>query len=43
MSFKIEDDHVYLKYNEIWNRIRELLNGIKLVILFTMISILRLK
>ena len=30
MSFKIEDDEVYLKYNEIWNKIRELLNGVKL-------------
>ena len=23
MSFKIEDDSVYLKYNEIWNTIKE--------------------
>ena len=30
MSFKIEDDKVYLEYYEIWNKIRELLNGIKL-------------
>ena len=30
MSFKIEDDIVYLKYYEIWNKIRELLNGVKL-------------
>ena len=30
MSFKIEDDEVYLKYDEIWNKIKELLNGIKL-------------
>ena len=30
MSFKIDDDEVYLKYNEIWKKIRELLNGIKL-------------
>ena len=30
MSFKIEDDAVYLKYNEIWNRIKDLLSGIKL-------------
>ena len=30
MSFKIEDDEVYLKYNAIWNKIRELLNGVKL-------------
>ena len=29
MSFKIEDDDVYLKYNEIWNKIKELLGGIK--------------
>ena len=26
MTFKIEDDSVYLKYNEIWNKVRELLN-----------------
>ena len=30
ISFRIEDDEVYLKYNEIWNKIRELLNGVKL-------------
>ena len=30
MSFKIEDDEAYLKYNEIWNKIKELLGGIKL-------------
>ena len=30
MSFKIDEDWVYLKYNEIWNRVKELLNGIKL-------------
>ena len=30
MSFKIEDDEVYLKYNEIWGKIKELLGGIKL-------------
>ena len=29
MSFKIEDDEVYLKYNEIWNKIKELLGGVK--------------
>ena len=29
MSFKIEDGSVYLKYNEIWNKIKELLGGIK--------------
>ena len=26
MSFKIEDDNVYVKYNDIWNKIKELLN-----------------
>ena len=26
MSFKIEQDWVYLKYNETWNKIKELLN-----------------
>ena len=30
MSFKIEDGKVYLKYNKIWNKIRGLLNGVKL-------------
>ena len=30
MSFKIEDDEVYLKYNEIWNKIKKLLGNIKL-------------
>ena len=30
MSFKIEDDEVYIKYNSIWNKIKELLSGIKL-------------
>ena len=30
MSFKIEDDSVSLKYNEIWNKIKKLLNVIKL-------------
>ena len=30
MSFKIEDDLVYLKYNEIWNKIKDLLSGIRL-------------
>ena len=28
MSFKIEDDSVYIKYNQIWNKIKELL-GVK--------------
>ena len=26
MSFKIEDEGVYLKYTEIWNKIKKLLN-----------------
>ena len=26
MSFKIEDKEIYLKYNEIWNKIRSILN-----------------
>ena len=26
MSFEIEDDNVYVKYNQIWNKIKELLN-----------------
>ena len=26
MSFKIEDDDIYLKYNEIWNKIKKTLN-----------------
>ena len=30
MSFKIENDEVYLKHNEIWNKIKKLLGGIKL-------------
>ena len=30
MNFKIDEDWVYLKYNEIWNKIRELLSDIKL-------------
>ena len=30
MSFKIEDDSVYLKYNEIWNRTKELFGSLKL-------------
>ena len=30
MSFKIEDDEVYVKYNSIWNKIKELLGGVKL-------------
>ena len=29
LSFKIEDDEVYLKHNEIWNRVKELLVGVK--------------
>ena len=30
MSFKVEDDEVYLKYNEIWKKIKDLLSGIRL-------------
>ena len=30
MSFKIDEDWIYLKYNEIWNKIKKLLGGIKL-------------
>ena len=30
MSFKIEDDEVYVKYNQIWNKIKDLLSGIRL-------------
>ena len=30
MSFKIEDDEGYIKYNNIWNKIKELLGNIKL-------------
>ena len=30
MSFKIENDEVYCKYNEIWNKIKKLVGGIKL-------------
>ena len=26
MSFKIEDEDAYLKYNEIWNKIKNTLN-----------------
>ena len=29
MSFKIEEDEVYVKYNSIWNKIKELLGGVK--------------
>ena len=30
MSFKIEGDEVYVKYNNIWNKIKDLLSGIRL-------------
>ena len=30
MSFKIEDDSLYLNYNEIWNKVKKLLGGLKL-------------
>ena len=29
MSFKIEDGSFYLKYNEIWKKIKEFLGGVK--------------
>ena len=29
MSFKVEDDEVYIKYISIWNKIKEVLDGIK--------------
>ena len=31
MSFKIEDEMVYVKYNNIWNKIKDLLSGIRLL------------
>ena len=30
MSFRIEDDDIFVKYNNIWNKIKDLLGGIKL-------------
>ena len=30
MSFKIKDDEVYTKYNNIWSKIQDLLSGIRL-------------
>ena len=30
MSFRIEDDGVYIQYNDIWNKIKDLLSGIRL-------------
>ena len=30
MSFRIEDDDLYIKYNNIWNKIKDLLSGIRL-------------
>ena len=30
MSFKIEDDDIFIKYNNIWNEIKDLLSGIRL-------------
>ena len=29
MSFKIENDEVYVRCNSIWNKIKELLGGVK--------------
>ena len=31
MSFKIEDEMVYVKYNNFWNKIKDLLSGIRLL------------
>ena len=45
MSFKIEDDEIYIKYNQIWNKIKELL-GVKIGFIvnpFMKISTLKLK
>ena len=30
MNFKIEDNDVYVKYNNIWNKIKDLLGNVKL-------------
>ena len=30
MSFRIEDGDVFIKYNNIWNKIKDLLSGIRL-------------
>ena len=29
-SFRIEDDDVFIKYNNIWNKIKDFLSGIRL-------------
>ena len=45
MSFKIEDDEIYIKCNQIWNKIKELL-GVKIGFIvnpFMKISTLKLK
>ena len=31
VSFKIEDDSVYLKYSEIWNKIKKIVSWFKIV------------
>ena len=42
MSFKIKDESIYLIYNEIWNKIKELLGGVKFIVnQFMMTVILR--
>ena len=44
MSFKIEDDEVYIKYNSIWNEIKELLVVFNFIVnQFTMTLISQLK
>ena len=30
MTFKVEDDDIFIKYNNIWNKIKDLLSGIRL-------------
>ena len=29
MTFKVEDDDIFIKYNNIWNKIKDLLSGIR--------------
>ena len=43
MSFKIEDDEVYIKCNQIWNKIKELLAKSFIANPFMKISTLKLK
>ena len=44
MSFIIEDDSVYLKYNDTWNKIKELLGVLNFIVnQFMMAAISKLK